>query len=76
MTDRYGMVNPAIFEDLQARVDEDSNVRDELREIIQTLEKQGRSVQFVLSRAHSTPASASGIYLPSSVISYISSQFI
>jgi len=59
MTDRYGMVNPAIFEDLQARVDEDSNVRDvrdrpvclnshnlniqqELREIIQTLEKQGQ----------------------------------
>lgn len=58
MADRYGMVNPAIFEDLQARVDEDSSVRDELREIIQTLEKQGRSVQFVLSRAHSTPASA------------------
>ena len=28
MADRYGMVNPAIFEDLQARVDEDSSVRD------------------------------------------------
>ncbi|OCL06060.1 Translin [Glonium stellatum] len=58
MADRYGMVDPAIFEDLQARVDEDISVRDELREIIQTLEKQGKSVQFVLSRAHSTPASA------------------
>ena len=28
MADRYGMVNPAIFEDLQARVDEESSVRD------------------------------------------------
>ncbi|OCK75689.1 Translin [Lepidopterella palustris CBS 459.81] len=58
MAERYGMVNPAIFEDLQARVDEDTTVRDELRDIIQTLEKQSRSVQFVLSRAHSTLASA------------------
>ncbi|EAT82382.2 hypothetical protein SNOG_10047 [Parastagonospora nodorum SN15] len=33
-------VNPAIFQDLQARVDEDTAVRDELKDIIQALEKQ------------------------------------
>ncbi|KAF1921542.1 Translin [Ampelomyces quisqualis] len=48
-------VNPAIFHDLQARVDEDTAVRDELKDIIQALEKQNRNVSFVLSRAHSTP---------------------
>ncbi|KAI4614489.1 hypothetical protein J4E83_007143 [Alternaria metachromatica] len=52
-----GMVNPAIFQDLQARVDEDTATRDELRDIIQALEKHNRNVSFVLSRAHSTPVS-------------------
>ncbi|KAF2087926.1 Translin [Saccharata proteae CBS 121410] len=57
MADRPGMVDPAIFEQLQERVDQDANVREELKEIIQTLEKQGRNAQSVLSRAHSTPSS-------------------
>ena len=35
------MVDPAIFEHLQAKIDEDSYVRDELRDILKTLEKQG-----------------------------------
>ena len=35
------MVDPAIFEHLQAKIDEDSAVREELRKILQTLEKQG-----------------------------------
>ncbi|KAF2026850.1 Translin [Setomelanomma holmii] len=48
-------VNQAIFQDLQARIDEDAAVRDELKDIIQALEKQNRNVSFVLSRAHSTP---------------------
>lgn len=51
------MVDPAIFQDLQARVDEDAAVRDELKDTIQTLEKQTRNISFVLSRAHSTPIS-------------------
>ena len=38
----FGMVNPAIFEHLQAKIDEDAHVREELRNILQTLEKQGR----------------------------------
>lgn len=44
MADRYGMVNPAIFEDLQARVDEDSNVRD----------VRNRPVAFELAQSKST----------------------
>ncbi|MCJ1255209.1 hypothetical protein MMC24_003025 [Lignoscripta atroalba] len=52
----FGMVDPAIFEDLQAKIDEDTQVRDELRNILQTLEKQGRATQSILSRAHSTPS--------------------
>ncbi|KAI9835044.1 MAG: hypothetical protein M1819_002596 [Sarea resinae] len=35
-----GMVNPAIFEHLQAKIDEDAQVKEELREILQTLERQ------------------------------------
>ncbi|KAF2743194.1 Translin [Sporormia fimetaria CBS 119925] len=56
MAAQSGMVDPAIFQDLQARTDEDTAVRDELKEFVQTLEKQTRNILFVLSRAHSTPA--------------------
>ena len=38
----FGMVNPAIFENLQAKIDEDTQVREELRNVLQDLEKQGR----------------------------------
>lgn len=42
MTDSTpGMVDPAIFEDLQAKIDEDTAFRDEIKDIVQTLEKQG-----------------------------------
>lgn len=37
------MVQPGIFEDLQKKIDEDASVREALREIVQTLEKQGVS---------------------------------
>jgi hypothetical protein len=40
-----GMVNPAIFEHLQAKIDEDSLVREELRTILQNLEKQGAKIR-------------------------------
>ncbi|KAH8599382.1 putative Translin-1 [Bisporella sp. PMI_857] len=51
-----GMVDPKIFESLQTKIDEDAEVRDKIRSILQTLERQGRTAQSVLSRAHSTPA--------------------
>ncbi len=50
-----GMVDPRIFEDLQTKIDEDAQVREQIRTILQTLERQGRIVQSILSRAHSTP---------------------
>ncbi|KAF2264744.1 Translin [Lojkania enalia] len=55
MAGQRGMVDPALFHNLQARVDEDAAVRDELQGIIQALEKHNRNITFVLSRAHSTP---------------------
>jgi len=51
-----GMVDPKIFENLQTKIDEDAEIRDQIRTILQTLERQGRTAQSVLSRAHSTPA--------------------
>ncbi|KAL4969609.1 translin [Aspergillus stella-maris] len=50
------MIDRAIFESLQAKIDEEAAVRDELRETVQNLARKGRSTQAVLSRAHSTPA--------------------
>jgi hypothetical protein len=41
-TTTFGMVNPAIFEYLQKKIDEDTDVREKLKTIIQDLEKQGR----------------------------------
>ena len=38
----FGMVNPAIFENLQTKIDEDAQIREELRNILTVLEKQGR----------------------------------
>jgi len=56
MANSTGMVDPKIFENLQIKIDEDAEVRDQIRAILQTLERQGRNAQSVLSRAHSTPA--------------------
>ncbi|KAL4785641.1 Translin [Aspergillus varians] len=50
------MIDPAIFESLQTKIDEEASVRDELRDIVQSLSRKGRSTQATLSRAHSTPA--------------------
>ena len=36
-----GMIDPTIFEQLQAQIDDDGHVREELRNILQKLERQG-----------------------------------
>lgn len=36
-----GMFGSAIFEHLQVKLDEDSQVREELRNIVQVMERQG-----------------------------------
>jgi hypothetical protein len=43
----FGMVDPAIFEYLQSKIDEDSHVREELKNILQVLEKQGGCQLFI-----------------------------
>jgi len=45
-----------IFEDLQRKIDEDTAVKDAIREIVQSLEKQNRATHATLSKAHSTPS--------------------
>ena len=60
MATSTGMVDPRIFEDLQAKIDEDADIRDQIKAILQILERQGRNAQSVLSRAHSTPAAQRG----------------
>ena len=37
----FEAVNVAIFEHLQSKIDEDSQVREELKGILQVLEKEG-----------------------------------
>ncbi|KAJ5093391.1 hypothetical protein N7456_009252 [Penicillium angulare] len=49
------MIDQQIFESLQTKIDEETIVRDELHDIVQTLARKGRSTQAILSRAHSTP---------------------
>lgn len=49
------MISSQIFEDLQSKIDEDAAVREQIRTILNTLERQERSAQSALSRAHSTP---------------------
>lgn len=50
-----GMLSPAIFEHLQSKLDEDGQVREELRAIVQIMERQDRNTMSILSRAHSIP---------------------
>jgi hypothetical protein len=70
MASSSGMVDPRIFEHLQTKIDEDAEVRDQIRAIIQTLERQGRNTQAILSRAHSTPA-AHREYTPRSSVAFL-----
>ncbi|KAL8809379.1 MAG: hypothetical protein Q9200_003467 [Gallowayella weberi] len=53
-------VDPAIFERLQDNIDSDGRVREELRNILQRGDRQGRMTQSLLSRAHSVPAAELG----------------
>ncbi|CAF9912530.1 hypothetical protein IMSHALPRED_000338 [Imshaugia aleurites] len=50
-----GMITPAIFEHLQTKLDEDAQVREEIRNIVQAMERQDRTTMSILSRAHSIP---------------------
>ncbi|KAJ9613945.1 Translin-1 [Cladophialophora chaetospira] len=48
-------VDPAIFSSLQAKIDQETAIKDELRNFVDMLSKQGRVTQSILSRVHNTP---------------------
>lgn len=50
-----GMIDPEIFEHLKAKIDEDTQAKDELTQIVQKLERDVAYTQGLLSRVHSTP---------------------
>jgi hypothetical protein len=56
MANPSGMIDPKIFESLQSKIDDDAETREQIRAILQVLERQGRTAQSILSGAHSTPA--------------------
>jgi len=43
------MVDPTVFQNLQAKIDEDSQIRQEIRDIVQTMERQGGHLDFATS---------------------------
>lgn len=53
-----GFIDPQIFEHLKTKIDEDTQARDELTQIIQKLERDVSYTQGLLSRVHSTPRSS------------------
>ncbi|KAI5288336.1 hypothetical protein KEM52_001204 [Ascosphaera acerosa] len=50
------MVDQQIFQSLQAKLDQEAEVRDALSGAVQAMARSNRAVQAVLARAHSTPA--------------------
>ncbi|KAL6715645.1 Translin-1 [Lecanora helva] len=53
MTASQGMIDPAVFTHLQNKLDEDVQVREEIRNILQSMERRDRVTTSILSRAHS-----------------------
>ena len=50
-------VDPNIFEQLQNKLDEDTQVREKLRNVVQSMERSDRIITSILSRTHSIPQS-------------------
>jgi len=47
------LVDPKVFEDLQTKLDDDAKTREQIRDSLQNLEKEQKSVLSALSSAHS-----------------------
>jgi predicted translin family RNA/ssDNA-binding protein len=58
MTTSTPHIDPAIFTNLQTKIDEESTIRDSLKTIVEILSKQSRLVSSILSRIHNTPTSS------------------
>lgn len=52
------LIDTAIFTSLQQKIDEESEIRDQLKTLVDNLSKQGRLTQSILSRIHNVPSSA------------------
>lgn len=52
------LIDTNIFTTLQSKIDEESETRDELKAIVDTLTKQGRLTASILSRIHNLPTSS------------------
>ena len=52
------LIDTEIFTSLQAKIDEESEIRDQLKILVDNLSKQGRLTQSILSRTHNVPSSA------------------
>ncbi|TPX10765.1 uncharacterized protein E0L32_008334 [Thyridium curvatum] len=59
-----GMIDAKLFEQLKAKIDEDIQVRDDLSQVVQKLERDVSYAQGILSRVHSTPRSSYASFLP------------
>jgi hypothetical protein len=51
------MIDPALFDQLKTKIEEDTSVRKELDQILDDLNQHVSYTQGVLSRIHSTPRS-------------------
>lgn len=47
------LIDPKVFEDLQAKLDDDSKTREQIRDVLQNLEKEQKVITSALSTAHS-----------------------
>ena len=52
------LIDTSIFTFLQSKIDQESEVRDELKAHVEKLSKEGRLTQSILARIHNVPSSA------------------
>ncbi|KHN96535.1 Translin family protein [Metarhizium album ARSEF 1941] len=57
MSTQSSLLDPSIFSHLESKLEEETQVRDSLTQIVQKLERSVASAQGLLSRVHSTPRS-------------------
>lgn len=63
MAQQAGMIDSAIFENLQVKIDEETVFRDKIHDIVQELDKRNRATQAILSKVHSVPESEQRVAL-------------
>lgn len=55
MSSESTLLDPSIFDYLKEKLDEETEIRETLSQIIQRLDRATASAQALLSRVHSTP---------------------